>query len=73
MNHSNNKMKKNKHGGTKKKMAVEQFMAYKSISEWVYLDNISSPAITIDDDFKGSGDKREGKGGRSEIDEIRST
>lgn len=57
-NHSknnNNKKKKNKRGGTKKRMTVEQSHAYKSVSEWVYLDNISSSAnsaIAIDDDFK---------------------
>ncbi|XP_024967257.1 uncharacterized protein LOC112507079 [Cynara cardunculus var. scolymus] len=57
-NHSknnNNKKKKNKRGGTKKRMTVEQSLAYRSVSEWVYLDNISSSgnsAIAIDDDFK---------------------
>ncbi|KAI3770215.1 hypothetical protein L6452_01340 [Arctium lappa] len=53
----NNNKKKNKRGGTKKRMTVEQSLAYKSVSEWVYLDNnnISSSAnsaIAIDDDFK---------------------
>ncbi|KAJ9561241.1 hypothetical protein OSB04_006401 [Centaurea solstitialis] len=57
-NGNNNKKKKNKRGGTKKRMTVEQSLAYKSVSEWVYLDsnnNISSSAnsaIAIDDDFK---------------------
>lgn len=55
-NHSKNKKKKNnKRGGTKKRMTVEQSLAYKSVSEWVYLDTIPSSAnsaIAIDDDFK---------------------
>lgn len=35
-------------------MTIEQSLAYKSVSEWVYLDTISSssPAMATDDDFK---------------------
>nr|XP_043621262.1 5'-3' exoribonuclease [Erigeron canadensis] len=52
-----NKNKKTKRGGTKRKMTVEQSIAYKSVSEWVYLDSssnisCSNSAISIDDDFK---------------------
>lgn len=54
-NNNSKKKKKTKRGGTKKKMTIEQSIAYKSVSEWVYLDTISSSAnstIAIDDDFK---------------------
>lgn len=59
--HSCNNSKKNKknkkRGGIKKKMTIEQSIAYKSVTEWVYLDtnvSISSAdsTIAIDDDFK---------------------
>lgn len=51
------KKKKTKRGGTKKKMTVEQSIAYKSVSEWVFLDGNNvcsngSTRIDIDDDFK---------------------
>ena len=51
------KKKKTKRGGTKKKMTVEQSIAYKSVSEWVFLDGNNvcsngSKRIDIDDDFK---------------------
>ncbi|KAK1440291.1 hypothetical protein QVD17_06116 [Tagetes erecta] len=46
------KNKKNKRGGSKKRMTLEQSLAYKSVSEWVYLDNIPNSTIAIDDDFK---------------------
>ncbi|XP_071698348.1 LOW QUALITY PROTEIN: uncharacterized protein [Rutidosis leptorrhynchoides] len=55
---SSRKNKKNKkRGSIKKKMTIEQSIAYKSVTEWVYLDNnISSSSvdstIAIDDDFK---------------------
>ncbi|KAD3067285.1 hypothetical protein R6Q59_018638 [Mikania micrantha] len=49
-NHSTKKKKKR--GGTKKRMTLEQSLAYKSVSEWVYLDTIScsSNSATVNDD-----------------------
>lgn len=49
------KKKKKKRGGSKKKMTVEQTLAFKSVSEWVFLDqpsllaSLASPCIM--DDF----------------------
>lgn len=53
----NNKKKKKKRGGTKKRMTLEQTIAYKSVSEWVFLDQSSSlgssasSVVTVLDDF----------------------
>ncbi|KAI7742588.1 hypothetical protein M8C21_011622 [Ambrosia artemisiifolia] len=57
---NHNKKKKNnnnnnKRSGSKKRMTHEQSLAYKSVSEWVFLDTDScSPnsTISIDDNFK---------------------
>ena len=38
----NNKKKKKKRGGSKKKMTPEQTLAFKSVSEWVFLDHPST-------------------------------
>nr|XP_023895650.1 uncharacterized protein LOC112007529 isoform X2 [Quercus suber] len=38
----NKKKKKKKRGGSKKKMTPEQTLAFKSVSEWVFLDHPSS-------------------------------
>ncbi|KAF7126895.1 hypothetical protein RHSIM_Rhsim11G0136200 [Rhododendron simsii] len=48
-----NVKKKKKRGGSKKKMTVEQSIAYKRVSEWVFLDRSSVPANSsaTDDDF----------------------
>ncbi|KAG5525997.1 hypothetical protein RHGRI_032329 [Rhododendron griersonianum] len=48
-----NVKKKKKRGGSKKKMTVEQSIAYKRVSEWVFLDRCSVPANSsaTDDDF----------------------
>ncbi|XP_058191912.1 uncharacterized protein LOC131308883 [Rhododendron vialii] len=48
-----NVKKKKKRGGSKKKMTVEQSIAYKRVSEWVFLDRSSAPANSsaTDDDF----------------------
>ncbi|KAH7833502.1 hypothetical protein Vadar_006960 [Vaccinium darrowii] len=45
--------KKKKRGGSKKKMTVEQSIAYKRVSEWVFLDQSSMAANSsaTDDDF----------------------
>ncbi|XP_027158914.1 uncharacterized protein LOC113760507 [Coffea eugenioides] len=45
--------KKKKRGGSKRKLSLEQTVAYKSVSEWVFLDNSanSSSAAEIIDDF----------------------
>ncbi|KAF5781610.1 putative phosphoribosyl 1,2-cyclic phosphate 1,2-diphosphodiesterase [Helianthus annuus] len=55
-NHNkHSKKKNNKRSGTKKRMTLEQSLAYKSVTEWVFLDTLScSPnsTIAIDDDFK---------------------
>ncbi|KAM7478957.1 hypothetical protein LguiA_027170 [Lonicera macranthoides] len=54
---NNNKKKKKKRGGTKKRMTLEQTIAYKSVSEWVFLDQSSSlgssasSVVTVLDDF----------------------
>lgn len=46
------KKKKKKRGGSKKKMTVEQTLAFKSVSEWVFLDQRSSLASPcVPDDF----------------------
>ncbi|KAJ0078438.1 hypothetical protein Patl1_37008 [Pistacia atlantica] len=51
------KKKKKKRGGSKKKMTAEQSLAFKSVTEWVYLDqhlntnNSSSASSFIVDDF----------------------
>ncbi|GFY89393.1 polymerase/histidinol phosphatase-like protein [Actinidia rufa] len=46
---SNSNKKKKKRGGSKKKMTVEQSMAYRRVSEWVFLGSPDSSAM--DDDF----------------------
>lgn len=43
--------KKKKRGGSKRKMSVEQTVAYKSVSEWVYLGQSSSSCVAEDDDY----------------------
>ncbi|KAF8020029.1 hypothetical protein BT93_G0655 [Corymbia citriodora subsp. variegata] len=40
------KSKKKKRGGSKRKMTVEQALAFKSVSEWVYLDSQSSSSLS---------------------------
>ncbi|GAV71852.1 PHP domain-containing protein [Cephalotus follicularis] len=51
------KKKKKKRGGSKKKMTVEQILAFKSVTEWVYLDqqqnsdSSASDASFVVDDF----------------------
>lgn len=68
------KTKKKKRGGSKKKMTTEQTMAFKSVSEWVYLDQASSPAATaascVVDDFGVQ--KTLGKGGEKVVFELHS-
>ncbi|PSS29207.1 5'-3' exoribonuclease [Actinidia chinensis var. chinensis] len=46
---SNSNKKKKKRGGSKKKMTVEQSMAYRRVSEWVFLGSPDSSAM--DNDF----------------------
>ncbi|KAE8691488.1 hyccin-like [Hibiscus syriacus] len=41
-NSNNKKNKKKKRGGTKRKMTAEQASAFKSVTEWVYLDHPNS-------------------------------
>lgn len=49
---ANDKKKKKKRGGSKKKMTVEQTLAFKSVSEWVFLGQPSLLASTCAvDDF----------------------
>lgn len=56
-NNSNNgnRKKKKKRGGSKRKMSVEQTVAYKSVREWVFLDQSSSSSVAapaeVNDDF----------------------
>ncbi|KAL3617265.1 hypothetical protein CASFOL_038810 [Castilleja foliolosa] len=35
---NNSKKKKNKRGGAKRKITLEQTVAYKAVSDWVFLD-----------------------------------
>ncbi|PIN09723.1 phosphoribosyl 1,2-cyclic phosphate 1,2-diphosphodiesterase [Handroanthus impetiginosus] len=55
VNNSNNKnKKKKKRGGAKRRMTHEQTVAYKSVSEWVFLENqsnSSSNSVSFDDGF----------------------
>ncbi|CAA0807325.1 Polymerase/histidinol phosphatase-like [Striga hermonthica] len=39
---NNGKKKKKKRGGAKRKMTLEQTVAYKAVSEWIFLDQTSS-------------------------------
>ncbi|PRQ49589.1 putative phosphoribosyl 1,2-cyclic phosphate 1,2-diphosphodiesterase [Rosa chinensis] len=68
------KTKKKKRGGSKKKMTTEQTLAFKSVSEWVYLDQASSPASTaasgVVDDFGVQ--KTLGRGGEKVVFELHS-
>lgn len=70
-----NKKKKNR-GGSKKKMTHEQVLAFKSVSEWVFLDQPSSAlappsaASCVVDDFGVQ--KTLGKGGDKVLFELHS-
>lgn len=45
VNNSNNKKKKKKkRGGSKRKMSYEETVAYKSVCEWVFMEQSSSPS-----------------------------
>ncbi|KAK2982346.1 hypothetical protein RJ640_009043 [Escallonia rubra] len=48
-----NKKKKNKRGGAKRRMTVEQTVAHKSVSEWVFLGSSAAASSVTgpDDDF----------------------
>lgn len=50
-----NKKKKKKRGGAKKRPSLEQTLAYKSVSEWVFLGQSSfssaAASVSFDDDF----------------------
>lgn len=50
---NNKKKKKKKRGGAKRKMTLEQTVAYKAVSEWVFLDqsNTSSNSMSFVDAF----------------------
>ncbi|XP_075511144.1 uncharacterized protein LOC142547002 [Primulina tabacum] len=56
-NNNKNKKKKKKRGGAKRKMTLEQTVAYKAVSEWVFLDqsngcnNSTSFVDPVLDDF----------------------
>ncbi|GMP39042.1 hypothetical protein CsSME_00010040 [Camellia sinensis var. sinensis] len=45
------KKKKKQRGGSKKKMTLDQTVAYRWISEWVFLDHSSAASSAVDDDF----------------------
>lgn len=68
------KTKKKKRGGSKKKMTTEQTMAFKSVSEWVFLDQAYSLASTaascVVDDFGVQ--KNLGRGGEKVVFELHS-
>ena len=68
-----NKKKKKKRGGTKKKMTVEQSLAFKSVSEWVFLSQSSSSSSAssfLVDDFGVQ--KSLGRGGEKLVFELHS-
>ncbi|KAI5313403.1 hypothetical protein L3X38_042577 [Prunus dulcis] len=66
--------KKKKRGGTKKKMTTEQTLAFKSVSEWVFLEQASSlpstAASCVVDDFGVQ--KSLGRGGDKVVFELHS-
>jgi hypothetical protein len=68
------KKKKKKRGGSKRKMTAEQTLAFKSVSEWVFLDQPSSlpssSASFVVDDFGVQ--KSLGKGGEKLVFELHS-
>ncbi|KAF5448512.1 hypothetical protein F2P56_029039 [Juglans regia] len=68
------KKKKKKRGGSKKKMTAEQTLAFKSVSEWVFLDQPSSlpssAASFVSDDFGVQ--KALGQGGEKLVFELHS-
>ncbi|KAL5562910.1 hypothetical protein UlMin_032657 [Ulmus minor] len=68
------KKKKKKRGGSKRKMTVEQTLAFKSVSEWVFLDQPSSlssnAASWVVDDFGVQ--KSLGRGGEKLVFELHS-
>ncbi|XP_059445025.1 uncharacterized protein LOC132176885 [Corylus avellana] len=68
------KKKKKKRGGSKRKMTAEQTLAFKSVSEWVFLDQPSSlPSSSssfVVDDFGVQ--KSLGKGGEKLVFELHS-
>ncbi|KAG7976357.1 hypothetical protein I3843_06G145500 [Carya illinoinensis] len=68
------KKKKKKRGGSKKKMTAEQTRAFKSVSEWVFLEQPSSlpnsAASSVVDDFGVQ--KTLGKGGEKLVFEFHS-
>ena len=79
-NNNNNNKKKNKkkknRGGSKKKMTHEQVLAFKLVSEWVFLDHpsasssSSSAASCVVDDFGVQ--KPLGRGGEKLLFELHS-
>ncbi|KAI4296348.1 hypothetical protein L6164_036314 [Bauhinia variegata] len=68
------KKKKKKRGGSNKKMTTEQTLAFKSVSEWVFLDQpsalTSSAASCVVDDFGVQ--KALGRGGEKVVFELHS-
>lgn len=74
MNNSNKKNAKNKkkknRGGTKKKMTHEQLLAFKFVSEWVFLDRPSPSSSAVVDDFGVQ--KPLGRGGEKLLFELHS-
>lgn len=51
-NNINSKKKKKKRGGSKKRLSIEQTVAYKSVSEWVFLGQFAnSSTAEVGDDF----------------------
>ncbi|KAF2317403.1 hypothetical protein GH714_021789 [Hevea brasiliensis] len=70
------KKNKKKRGGTKKKMTAEQTLAFKAVTEWVYLDQQSSPpsvssaSARVVDDFGVQ--KTMGRGGEKVVFELHS-
>lgn len=55
-NGNNSKKKKKKRGGSKRKLSVDQLLAYKSVGEWVFLGQSNPPSASsnpsFDDDFR---------------------
>lgn len=77
----NKKKKKNKRGGSKKKMTPEQTLAFKSVSEWVFLDHPSSSSSSSSLSFSAAASflvddfgvqKSLGKGGEKMVFDLHS-
>lgn len=51
INNNKNKKKKKKRGGSKRKMSYEETVAYKSVCEWVFLEQSNSSSSSYSGDI----------------------